>query len=64
MKFTIRDLFLVTVIVAVCVAWWLDRSRLVNRAARAEGELRMGRFIDEVMVLTNSVAPAPKPPKP
>ena len=25
MKFTIRDLFLVTVIVAVCAAWWVDR---------------------------------------
>jgi hypothetical protein len=29
MKFTIRDLFLVTVIVAVCTAWVLDRVRLV-----------------------------------
>jgi hypothetical protein len=27
MKFSIRDLFLVTVIVAVCAAWWADRSR-------------------------------------
>jgi hypothetical protein len=25
MKFSIRDLFLVTVIVAVCLAWWVDR---------------------------------------
>jgi len=30
MKFSIRDLLLVTVIVAVCVAWWLDRQRLVR----------------------------------
>jgi hypothetical protein len=30
MKFSIRDLFLVTMIVAVCVAWWLDRSRLAT----------------------------------
>ena len=28
MKFSIRDLFLVTLIVAVCVAWWVDRSKL------------------------------------
>jgi len=28
MKFTIRDLFLVTVIVALAVGWWVDRSRL------------------------------------
>jgi hypothetical protein len=28
MKFSIRDLFLVTVIVALVLGWWLDRSRL------------------------------------
>ena len=28
MKFSIRDLFLVTVIVALAVGWWVDRSRL------------------------------------
>ena len=27
MKFTIRDLFLVTMIVAVCAAWWVDHRR-------------------------------------
>ena len=30
MKFSIRDLLLVTVIVAVCAAWWVDRSRLAT----------------------------------
>jgi len=34
MKFSIRDLLLVTVIVAVCVAWWVDRSRLANEVNR------------------------------
>lgn len=28
MRFSIRDLMLVTIIVAVCTAWWLDRTRL------------------------------------
>ena len=28
MKFSIRDLLLVTVIVALGLGWWLDRSRL------------------------------------
>lgn len=36
MKFTIRDLFLVTVIVALAVGWWVDRSRLADRAQMAE----------------------------
>ncbi len=27
MKFTIRDLFLVTVIAAILVAWWVDHCR-------------------------------------
>lgn len=31
-KFTIRDLLLVTVIAALAVGWWLDRSRLAPRA--------------------------------
>ena len=30
MKFSIRDLLLVTVIVALLTAWWLDRSRLAK----------------------------------
>jgi len=31
MKFSLRDLFLVTVIVAILVAWWLDRRDLLLR---------------------------------
>ncbi len=27
MKFSIRDLFLVTVIVALALGWWLDRRQ-------------------------------------
>ena len=30
MKFSIRDLLLVTVLVALAVAWWVDRSRLTG----------------------------------
>src|SRR5262245_42185464 len=32
MKFAIRDLLLVTVIVAIAVGWWVDRKSLVSRA--------------------------------
>ena len=31
MRFTIRDLLLVTVIVAVLLAWFLDRTMLIRR---------------------------------
>ena len=44
MKFSIRDLFLLTLIVALAVGWWADRSRLAEDAknglewkSRAEG---------------------------
>ena len=30
MKFSIRDLMLVTVIVAILVAWWIDHRRQAN----------------------------------
>lgn len=34
MKFSIRDIMLVTVIVAILVAWWIDRSRLAGEIKR------------------------------
>jgi hypothetical protein len=36
MKFTLRDLFLVTVIVALVVGWWVDHRR--QEAAKAAVE--------------------------
>ncbi len=38
-KFFIRDLLLVTVIVSILVAWWLDRGRLAEqfRVERTRG---------------------------
>ncbi len=36
MKFSIRDLLLVTVIVALALGWWLDRVRQPNRAEARE----------------------------
>ena len=37
MKFSIRDLFLVTVIVAVCVAWWLDHHSQIDKMEKLPG---------------------------
>ena len=36
MRFTIRELLPVTVIVALGVGWWIDRAQFVRRAESAE----------------------------
>ena len=36
MKFTIRDLFLVTAIVALAAGWWVDRARWQARYDESE----------------------------
>ena len=36
MRFSTRDLFLVTVIVALAVGWWVDRRRLAAELDRLE----------------------------
>ena len=67
MKFSIRDLFLVTVIVAVCVAWWLDRTQLAHeleRSSKLDRTGRNGSYPQHLYHLPASPAPAPNPPKP
>ena len=68
MKLAIRDLLLVTVIVALALGWWVDRSRLA-------GEIKQWRYKDMEREaarwglapprreLPNSAAPVPNPPK-
>ena len=47
MKFSIRDLFLVTVIVALVVGWWVDRSQVASAKREFENDARsMSRFFD------------------
>jgi hypothetical protein len=80
MKFSIRDLFLVTLIVALGVAWSVDRHQLSLRLRetllqRAEekriyqAEIRDLKYEQRKHYwgegpLSTSSAPAPNPPKP
>lgn len=38
MKFTIRDMLWLTVIVALAVGWWLDRGKLADIARDAQAQ--------------------------
>jgi hypothetical protein len=64
MKFSIRDLLLVTVIVAVCVAWWVDRAALSARVERLERVQRIQELpvLDSYDHMPNSSVFAPNPP--
>ena len=63
MKLSIRDLLLVTMIVALVVGWWMDRSRLAGECDRRK-EHEVLAEITRMWNLPNSSAPAPNPPKP
>ena len=47
MKFSIRDLLLVTVIVALAVAWWMDRNAQLKQANQWRGRAEdLARFVE------------------
>jgi len=62
MKFTIRDLFLVTMIVALAVAWWLDHRRQTTEIKKLKEQLLIMNFAWADP--PTSSAPATKPLKP
>ena len=45
MKFSIRDLLLVTVIVTLAIGWWLDRSRLLAESQLAKARLEFEKSL-------------------
>jgi hypothetical protein len=79
MTFSIRDIALVTVIVAMALLWWTERSRLQRENWRLtrENDALKAQYSDEYNlrwaasqeavglreILRNSQAPAPIPPK-
>ena len=40
MRFSIRDLLWLTVVVALAVGWWMDRAAWSRRLSAAQSELR------------------------
>ena len=60
MKFSIRDLMLVTVIVALVLGWWVDRSRLSRmydgeRSLRLEAEIKTAVHQEVNQILENQL---------
>jgi hypothetical protein len=47
-RFTIREMVLLTIIVAIGVGWWLDRRALTAQMARLKSNLFLDRAIDVI----------------
>ena len=54
MKFSIRDLLLATVIVALIVGWWLDRTRLAKKST--VDETRIGDLEERIVKLRETIS--------
>jgi hypothetical protein len=62
MKFTIRDLFLVTMIVAVALGWWLEHGKFRRLDADFKvmrDELNRARKVNQVKALVDSYRGTP-----
>jgi hypothetical protein len=47
-RFTIRELVLLTAVVAMGVGWWLDRRALTEQMARLKSNLFLDRAVDGI----------------
>jgi hypothetical protein len=62
LRFTIRDLLWLTVVVALAVGWWLDRARIEEKRQALKSErLKYTRAIKELVERMNPTPPPPKP---
>ena len=52
MKFSIRDLLLLTVIVALAVGWWIDRRQLQRRYAQERERAAAEKLATEELMAT------------
>jgi len=68
MKFTIRDLLWLTVVVALALVWWIDHRGQAQVIDRLNDEWRFMSTTTSISpgveILPNSSSPAPNPPKP
>ena len=58
-RFTIRELVLLTPVVAMGVGWWIDRAHLREQVETYKVE-RLGKRVQGVLLEVN---PRPEPPK-
>jgi hypothetical protein len=61
LRFSIRDLLWLTLVLALCVAWWIDHSRLYPYFVHAE-QMRMYEQIKKDNPNIISIDPPPAPP--
>jgi hypothetical protein len=48
MRFTIRDLLWLMVVVGLAIGWWVDRSRLIEKVAKLKSDLNFSRAVDGI----------------
>ncbi len=48
MRFSIRDLLWATLVVALCVGWWVDHGQMAAKVLQAQAARRVERFLGDV----------------